>query len=73
MYVMRLNFSHGDHEEHLAKVNTLRALNKKLGTNVGFMLDTKGPEIRTGSFGEDQKTKVSFEKGDKITLTTRDI
>ncbi len=73
MNVMRLNFSHGDHEEHLAKVNTLRALNKKLGTNVGFMLDTKGPEIRTGSFGEDQKTKVSFEKGDKITLTTRDI
>lgn len=73
MNVMRLNFSHGDHEEHLAKVNTLRALNKKLGTNVGFMLDTKGPEIRTGSFGEDQKTKVSFEKGDKITLTTRDV
>lgn len=73
MNVMRLNFSHGDHEEHLAKVKTLRALNEKLGTNVAFMLDTKGPEIRTGSFGEDQKTKVSFEKGDKITLTTRDI
>ncbi len=73
MNVMRLNFSHGDHEEHLAKVKTLRALNEKLGTNVAFMLDTKGPEIRTGSFGEDQKTKVSFEKGDKITLTTRQI
>lgn len=73
MNVMRLNFSHGDHEEHLAKVNTLRAINKKLGTNVAFMLDTKGPEIRTGSFGDDQKTKVSFEKGDKITLTTKDV
>ena len=73
MNVMRLNFSHGDHAEHLQKVKTLRALNEKLGTNVAFMLDTKGPEIRTGSFGDDQKTKVSFEKGDKITLTTRQI
>ena len=73
MNVMRLNFSHGDHEEHLAKVNTLRKINKKLGTNVAFMLDTKGPEIRTGSFGDDQKTKVSFEIGDKITLTTRNV
>ena len=37
------------------------------------MLDTKGPEIRTGSFGTDQKTKMDFTKGDKITLTTRDV
>lgn len=73
MNVMRLNFSHGDHAEHLAKVQTLRAINEKLGTNVAFMLDTKGPEIRTGSFGDDQKTKVTFTKGDKITLTTRQI
>ncbi len=73
MNVMRLNFSHGDHEEHLAKVKTLRAINKKLGTNIAFMLDTKGPEIRTGSFGTDQKIKMDFTKGDKITLTTRDV
>lgn len=73
MNVMRLNFSHGDHEEHLAKVETLRRINKKLGTNVAFMLDTKGPEIRTGSFGEDQKTTMDFTKGDKIILTTRQI
>ena len=73
MNVMRLNFSHGDHEEHLAKVKTLRAINEKLGTNVAFMLDTKGPEIRTGSFGTDQKIKMDFTKGDKITLTTRQV
>ena len=73
MNVMRLNFSHGDHEEHLAKVKTLRALNEKLGTNVGFMLDTKGPEIRTGSFGTDQNIKLDFTKGDKITLTTKEV
>ena len=73
MNVARFNFSHGDHEEHLAKVKTLRAINEKLGTNIAFMLDTKGPEIRTGSFGTDQKTKMDFTKGDKITLTTRDV
>ena len=73
MNVMRLNFSHGDHAEHLQKVQTLREINKELGTNVAFMLDTKGPEIRTGSFGTDQNTKMSFTKGDKITLTTRDV
>lgn len=73
MNVMRLNFSHGDHAEHLAKVETLRRINARLGTNVAFMLDTKGPEIRTGSFGTDQKNLMEFTKGDKITLTTRDV
>jgi len=73
MNVMRLNFSHGDNEEHLAKVKTLREINAELGTNVAFMLDTKGPEIRTGSFGSDQNTKMSFTKGDKITLTTKEV
>ena len=73
MNVMRLNFSHGDHEEQLGKVKTLREINAELGTNVAFMLDTKGPEIRTGSFGNDQNTKMSFTKGDKITLTTKEV
>ncbi len=71
MNVMRLNFSHGDHAEHLAKVKTLREINKKLGTNVAFMLDTKGPEIRTTDFADGEKHQ--FNKGEKITLTTRDI
>ena len=71
MNVMRLNFSHGDYEEHQAKINTLRELNKKLNTNVAFMLDTKGPEIRTTDFADD--AKHTFNEGDKVTLTTRDI
>src|SRR5574344_134338 len=71
MNVMRLNFSHGDYEEHQAKVNTLRKLNEKLNTNVAFMLDTKGPEIRTTDFADDGKH--TFNKGDKVTLTTKDI
>lgn len=50
MNVMRLNFSHGAHEDQLEKANTLRRINKELGTNVAILLDTKGPEIRTHKF-----------------------
>lgn len=69
--VMRLNFSHGDHEEHLGKVKTLRKLNEKLGTSVAFLLDTKGPEIRTGAFADGKKHE--FKKGAKITVTSEDV
>jgi len=71
MNVMRLNFSHGDHEEHLAKVKTLQMLNEKLGTSVAFLLDTKGPEIRTGVFADGQKHE--FTKGSIITVTAEDV
>ena len=71
MNVMRLNFSHGDHEEHMGKVKTLREINAELGTSVAFMLDTKGPEIRTGVYKNDEKQNLV--KGAKFTLTTRDI
>ena len=50
MNVMRLNFSHGTHEEHAEKITTLLEINKELSTNVAILLDTKGPEIRTGDF-----------------------
>ncbi|MDD2376337.1 MAG: pyruvate kinase [Clostridia bacterium] len=69
--IMRLNFSHGTHEEHLEKVMTLKKLNKKLGTSVAFLLDTKGPEIRLGTFVDDQKHMLI--KGNKFTLTTDEI
>lgn len=71
MNVMRLNFSHGDYEEHLAKINTLKELNEELNANVAFMLDTKGPEIRTGVFFDDKPHE--FTKGNRITITTRDV
>ncbi len=71
MNVMRLNFSHGDHAEHMEKVKTLREINKELGTNVAFMLDTKGPEIRTGVYKNNEKQNLV--KGEKFTLTTREI
>ena len=50
MNMMRMNFSHGVHEDHLDKINKIRKINEELGTNVATMLDTKGPEIRTHKF-----------------------
>ena len=50
MNVMRLNFSHGDFEEHGGRIKTLREINKELNKNVAILLDTKGPEIRTHLF-----------------------
>ena len=50
MNVARCNFSHGTHEEHGAKFARVREMNKKYGTDVKIMLDTKGPDIRLGRF-----------------------
>ncbi|MBS8265188.1 pyruvate kinase [Mesobacillus boroniphilus] len=47
MNVSRLNFSHGNHEEHAARIKNIREAAGKTGKNVGILLDTKGPEIRT--------------------------
>ncbi len=70
MNVARLNFSHGTHEEHLAKIKTIRRIRRKLNTPVAIMLDTKGPEIRTGNFNVDE---IYLKPGDIFTLTTRDV
>lgn len=50
MNVARLNFSHGDFEEHGARIKNIREASKKLGKNVGILLDTKGqnPHARYG-------------------------
>jgi len=70
MNVARLNFSHGTHEEHLAKMKTIRKVRRKLNRPIAIMLDTKGPEIRTGNFNIDE---VFLRPGDVFTLTTRDV
>lgn len=70
MNVARLNFSHGTHEEHLEKIKTIRKVRRKLDVPVAIMLDTKGPEIRTGNFDIDE---VYLKPNDIFTLTTRDI
>ncbi|TDX58990.1 pyruvate kinase [Orenia marismortui] len=71
MNVARLNFSHGDFEEHGARVKTIRELSKEKGKPVAILLDTKGPEIRTGMLVNDEK--VMLERGQEFTLTTEDI
>lgn len=48
--VARFNFSHGDHEEQFGRVERIRRICKELNTEVALLLDTKGPEIRTGKF-----------------------
>ena len=70
MNIVRLNFSHGSHEEHLARINMVRKVEKENGVNLGLMLDTKGPEIRLGSF----KNKVEeYKKGEIVTIQKEDI
>ncbi len=58
MDVMRLNFSHGEHQDHLLRLQTLDKVNKDLGTHVAALLDTKGPEIRTHLFKDGLATIV---------------
>jgi pyruvate kinase len=70
MNVMRLNFSHGDHPSHKEKIDKMVEINKELGTSVAILLDTKGPEIRTGDF-KDGVTE--FKKGQTCTIVTEDI
>ena len=70
MNVMRCNFSHGDYEEHGKKMQTMRDVNAELGTNCAILLDTKGPEIRTGDFIGGVTT---FKKGQVSTICVEDI
>ncbi|CAM9844835.1 unnamed protein product, partial [Phaeothamnion confervicola] len=70
MNIARFNFSHGDHESHGACLQRLRqACSQRRNKHVGVMLDTKGPEIRTGMLSTPDK-KVTLVKGQDIELTT---
>ena len=70
MDAARFNFSHGDHEEHLGRLNKLKAVRDSMSRPVATIMDTKGPEIRIKSF--DVKS-ISLEAGDTFTLTTEDV
>ena len=70
MDVARFNFSHDTHENHLRRYRELCRLRDEMNLPVATMLDTKGPEIRTGDFAEG---KVMLEAGQQFTLTTRDV
>lgn len=70
MNVARMNFSHGSHEEHKARMDAVKAARAEIGMPVGIMLDTKGPEIRTKTYKDG---KIEIVEGQEFTLTTRDI
>ena len=70
MNVARFNFSHGTHEEHKARLDTLKALREELDAPVAAMLDTKGPEIRLRDFAEGS---VRLTAGQEFTLTTTEL
>ena len=67
MNVVRLNMSHGDHESHKRVIKSIRTLNKKLQNPIAILVDTQGPEIRTG----DIKQELNLKKDDVITVTAR--
>ena len=68
--VARFNFSHGSHEEHKGRVDLVRNASKNVGLPVALLLDTKGPEIRTGKFGPKEVTLV---EGEEFTLVNDEI
>ena len=71
MDVARFNFSHGDHAEHKHRLEILESVREKLGIPIASLLDTKGPEIRTGKLKDGKK--VTLKEGDLYTLTTEEI
>ncbi|MFW5788368.1 MAG: pyruvate kinase [Spirochaetota bacterium] len=71
MNVARFNFSHGTHEEHRERIARARKVSRETGIPLALLLDTKGPEIRTGRIRDDAKFELSA--GDPITITTDDV
>ena len=71
MDVARFNFSHGDHAEQKSRMDLLKELREEEHSNVAILLDTKGPEIRTGLLKDGKK--IMLEAGKKFTLTTEEV
>ena len=71
MDVARFNFSHGDHEEQAGRFALVKSVREELNIPIATLLDTKGPEIRTGDLKDDKK--VTLKENQKFTLTTRDV
>lgn len=70
MNVCRLNFSHGSHEEHQVRIDTIKKVRSEVKPSVALMLDTKGPEIRTGKFS---LPEVNLKDGQKFIISMDDV
>ena len=71
MDIARFNFSHGTHEEQKERLEQLKSVREELNLPIAALLDTKGPEIRTGLLKDGNK--VMLKEGSAFTLTTRQI
>jgi len=76
MDIARLNFSHGDHEEQLGRIKRIKKFREELNLPIAILLDTKGPEIRTGLLETDDdvelvtaKTATDFQGNPAIIVT----
>lgn len=67
MNVARFNFSHGTHESHLEMMDRVKRVSSALNRPIALMLDTKGPEIRTGNTAKN--APVLIQKGDRVLVT----
>ena len=67
----KINFSHGDHEEQKGRMDMLKKIREEENKPIAILLDTKGPEIRTGVLKDGKK--VQLEAGETFTLTTDEI
>ncbi|MCE3021793.1 pyruvate kinase [Staphylococcus pasteuri] len=70
MNVARLNFSHGSHEEHKGRIDTIRKVAKRLNKTVAILLDTKGPEIRTHNMKDGV---IELEKGKEVIVSMSEV
>jgi pyruvate kinase len=68
--IFRLNFSHGDHEEKKALIDSIREISGRMGKDVGVLADLQGPKIRTGKM---RNGGMMLTKGEEVTITTADI
>lgn len=66
----RLNFSHGDHSEHAARIATIRQVSEQMGVQVGILQDLQGPKIRLGRFAGGP---ITLATGDSFQLTSREV
>lgn len=70
MNVARLNFSHGTHEEHAARIAIVKQVREAKKMPIAILLDTKGPEFRIGTFADG---KIKLKKGDRFSFTPEEI
>lgn len=70
MNVARCNFSHGDHDQHRARMDMIKKVREELNLPIAIMLDTKGPEYRIGLFKDNE---VMLKKGHQFIFTTDEV